>query len=151
MNTGQGPRRGVDTANRALVDTATTDDVVAAMRPVLERVFSLNYTDLDATASAVQESLSGKAVCEYDLLFGPIKELAQEQKIVITSRVREIGVTRLEADKLTTLVFLNQTSTRVDQNQTATSAAQFGVQAERGGDKWRSTAFDLLGQGSSPC
>jgi Mce-associated membrane protein len=137
---------GADANNKALIDTARASEATGALRSVLEKTFSLNYTDLDGTANAVKESLTGKALCEYDLLFGAIKKLAPEQKIVITARVRELGITRLEGDRATALVFLDQTSTRVDQNQTAASAAQFGLKAERSGDKWRITEFDMLGQ-----
>ncbi|HEV8560079.1 MAG TPA: hypothetical protein VGR06_27400 [Actinophytocola sp.] len=145
---GEATRRteGADTNNRALADPATQSEVVRQLRTAIEKSLSYNYTDLDSTARAVQDNLSGKALCEYDQLFGEVKKLAPEQKIVLSTQVREIGVTRLEADQAQLLVFVDQRTTRADQNQTTASGAQFNIRAQHQGDKWKITEFDMLGQ-----
>ena len=137
---------GADTNNQALVDPATQSEAVRQLRSAIEKTLTYNYTDLDSTAKAVQDNLSGKALCEYDQLFGEVKKLAPEQKIVLTTQVREIGVTRLEGDQAVLLVFVDQRTTRADQNQTTASGAQFDIKAQRQGDKWKITEFDMLGQ-----
>ena len=137
---------GADTHNQALTDTARASEIMGQLRGAIEKTFSYNYTDLDSTANAVKDNLAGTALCEYDLLFAQIKKLAPEQKIVITARVRELGITRLEGNQATVLVFLDQTSTRADQNQTSGSGAQFAVKAELRDDQWKIIQFDMLGQ-----
>jgi len=135
-----------DANNQALLDTAKTSEVVGQVKDALEKSLSYNYTDMDSTAKAVKDGIAGRASCEYDQLFGQVKKLAPEQKLVLTTRVREIGVTRLEGDQAVLLVFVDQTTTRADQNQTTASGAQFNVRAERQGGKWKITQFDMLNQ-----
>jgi Mce-associated membrane protein len=137
---------GADSNNHALTDPATQSEVVRQLRTAIEKTLTYNYTDLDSTAKAVQDNLSGKALCEYDQLFGEVKKLAPQQKIVLTTQVREIGVTRLEGNQALLLVFVDQSTTRADQNQTTASGAQFNIKAERQGDRWKITEFDMLGQ-----
>jgi Mce-associated membrane protein len=137
---------GADTNNQALTDTARASEAVGQLRAAIEKSLTYNYTDLDSTARAVKDNLSGKALCEYDKLFGQVQKLAPEQKLVLTTRVREIGLTRLEGDQAQLLVFVDQTTTRADQNQTTASGAQFAINAERQDGKWKITAFDMLGQ-----
>jgi Mce-associated membrane protein len=137
---------GADADNQALIDTARTSEVAGQVAEAIEKSLSYNYTDLDSTAKAVQDNLTGRALCEYDQLFGQVKKLAPEQKLVLTTRVRDKGVTRLEGDRAEVLVFVDQTTTRADQNQTTASGAQFAVRAEKQGDRWKITQFDMLGQ-----
>jgi Mce-associated membrane protein len=137
---------GADTGNQALTDTARASEAIGQLRSAIEKSLTYNYTDLDSTARAVKDNLSGKALCEYDKLFGQVQKLAPEQKLVLTTRVREIGLTRLEGDHAQLLVFVDQTTTRADQNQTTASGAQFAINAERQDNRWKITAFDMLGQ-----
>ncbi len=137
---------GADSTNRAITDGAATSEVRGKLTVAVERALSYNYTDLDATAVAVKETLAGNAVCEYDQLFGQLKTLAPQQKLVLTTKVREMGVQRLEGDQADLLVFVDQSTTRTDQNQTSASGAQFGIRAERQGGVWKITDFDMLNQ-----
>ncbi|HEU5469584.1 MAG TPA: hypothetical protein VFV67_02945 [Actinophytocola sp.] len=139
-------RESADVNNAALTDPAAASELVAQLRGALEQVLSYNYTDLERTANAAREHLAGKAPCEYEQLFGEVRKLAPEQKIVVSAQVREIGLVRLEGDRAVLLAFVDQRSTRADQNQTAVSGAQFNVNAERQDGRWKITGFDLLGQ-----
>ncbi|GLZ39979.1 hypothetical protein [Actinokineospora sp. NBRC 105648] len=135
-----------DSTNRAITDPAATSEVIGKLTVAVERTLSYSYTDLDANAKAVKETLAGTAVCEYDKLFGQLKQLAPAQKLVLTTKVRQIGVQRLEADKADLLVFVDQSTTRADQDQTSASGAQFGIRAERSGGVWKITDFDMFNQ-----
>ncbi|SDD46495.1 hypothetical protein [Actinokineospora iranica] len=137
---------GADARNRAVIDPAATSEITGKLRGAVESALSYNHTDLEATAKAVRESLAGKAVCEYDKLFGQLKDLAPQQKLVLTTKVREMGVQRLEGDQADLLVFVDQTTTRTDQDQTSASGAQFGIRAERQDGVWKITEFDMLNQ-----
>ncbi|WP_091382683.1 hypothetical protein [Actinokineospora alba] len=137
---------GADGTNRALTDSAATSEVQGKLTVAIEKTLSYNFTALDDTAKAVKEHLAGNAVCEYDKLFGQLKELAPAQKLVLTTKVRQLGVTRLDGDKADLLVFVDQSTTRTDQNQTTASGAQFGIRAEKLDGAWKITDFDMLDQ-----
>lgn len=138
---------GVDTNNQALTDGATTAEVKGQLQTALEAILSYDYNDLAKTDAAVEKYVTGDARCEYDHLFGQVRELAPKQKIVLTTVVREIGVTRLDGDLADVLVFVDQTTTRTGKNGgTTASGAQFGVTAQRDGELWKIVKFDMLGQ-----
>ncbi|WP_157440515.1 hypothetical protein [Actinokineospora inagensis] len=137
---------GVDGDNTALVDSAATSEVQGKLTVAVERTLSYSYTDLDASAKAVKETLAGTAVCQYDKLFAQLRTLAPEQKLVVTSKVRDMGIQRLEGAKADVLVFVDQSTTRADQDQTTASGALFGIRAEKLDGTWKITDFDLLDQ-----
>lgn len=137
---------GADGTNHAITDSAGTSEVQGKLTVAIEKTLSYNFTALDETAKAVKENLAGNAVCEYDKLFGQLKELAPAQKLVLTTKVRQLGVTRLDGDKADLLVFVDQSTTRTDQNQTTASGAQFGIRAEKIDGAWKITDFDMLDQ-----
>jgi Mce-associated membrane protein len=135
-----------DDSNTALTDTAKTSEAIGQLRVAVEKTLSYNYTDLASTENAVREYVAGRAQCEYEQLFGQVKKLAPEQKLVLTTKVRDIGVSRLTGDSAQLIVFIDQTTTRTGQNQTTASGAQFGIRAERQDGRWKITQFDMLGQ-----
>ncbi|HEX2132533.1 MAG TPA: hypothetical protein VHH15_13340 [Actinophytocola sp.] len=132
--------------NTALTDSATTSEVIGQLTSAVEDTFSYNYTDLASTQQAVETVLTGKARCEYDQLFGQVKKLAPEQKIVMTTAVRDIALVRLNGDRAEALVFIDQSSTRGDVNNSVAGEAQFGVLAHREGETWKITEFNMFGQ-----
>jgi Mce-associated membrane protein len=133
-------------SNTALTDSATTSQVKGQLTNAIKQTFSYNYTDLGATERAVKENLTGKALCEYNLLFGEVKKYAPEQKIVLDTTVRELGIVRIDGDRAEALVYIDQLSTRVDVNKTVAVGGQFAVQAKRDGNHWKITEFDMFGQ-----
>jgi Mce-associated membrane protein len=133
-------------SNTALTDSATTSQLKGQLTTAIKQTFSYNYTDLDSTQKAVKENLTGKALCEYNLLFGEVKQYAPQQKIVLDTTVRELAVTRIDGDRAEALVYIDQLSTRVDVNKTVAVGGQFGVRAQRAGDHWKITEFDMFGQ-----
>jgi Mce-associated membrane protein len=133
-------------SNSALTDSGATSQVTGQLSDAIKKTFSYNYTDLDSTEKAVKEVLSGKALCEYNLLFAELKQYAPEQKIILATTVRQIGVVRLEGDRAEALIYIDQQSTRVDTNKTVYVGAQFAVQAHRDNDRWKIIEFDMFGQ-----
>jgi hypothetical protein len=132
--------------NRAVIDPALNSEVTGWLRPVLERAFSYDYHDLDRNEKAVADNLAGKARCQYDVLYGQVRKLAPDQQLTLTTRVVQVGVSALDRDRATVLVFIDQKTTRADQNQTTASGAQLGVEVQRLGGTWKVTNLDLLGQ-----
>ncbi len=132
--------------NTALTDPGQTSQAVGQIKDAIEKTFSYNYTDLDSTQRAVETLLTGKARCEYDLLFKALKEQAPAQQSVLATTVRDIALVRLEGDRAEALVFIDQSSTRADVNNSASVGAQFGVHAQKQGDQWKITQFNMFGQ-----
>jgi len=132
--------------NTALTDSGTTSEVVGQLKSAIETTFSYNYTDLDSTQKAVDETLTGKARCEYDQLFGEVKQQAPKQKIIMVTAVRDVALVRLDGDRAEALVFIDQSSTRADVNNSVAGEAQFAVLAHREGDHWKITEFNMFDQ-----
>lgn len=132
--------------NRAVIDPALTGEVTGWLRPVIEQAFSYDYRDLDRTAKAAEDNLADKARCQYDRLYGPVRKLAPEQQLTLTTRVVQLGVSTLNRDRATVLTFIDQNTARGDQHQSTASGAQLNVELKRLGGAWKVTNFDLLGQ-----
>ena len=143
---GEADSLGSGDANSALTDSAGTSEVLGQLKTTIEETFSYNYTDLASTQKAVDGALTGKARCEYDQLFGQVKQLAPKQKIIMITAVREIALVRLDGDRAEALVFIDQSSTRVDVNNSVAGEAQFSVQARRDGETWKITEFNMFDQ-----
>lgn len=136
----------VDGVNEALTDSAGTSEVAGKLTTPIEKVFSYNYTDLAATEKAADDALIGKARCQYDQLFAKLREQVPAQKLIVTLKVRTIGVSRLSGDDAELFVFADQSTTRTDQNQTAAGGAQFGVVAQRVDGTWKIADFVMFDQ-----
>ncbi|MGH3759028.1 hypothetical protein [Actinophytocola sp.] len=133
-------------SNTALTDSAATSEAIGQLKSAIEQTFSYNYTDLESTDRAVDSTLSGTARCQYDQLFSKVKQQAPKQKIVMVTAVRDIALVRLDGDRAEALVFIDQSSTRVDVNNSVAGEAQFAVRAHREGDTWKITGFDMFDQ-----
>ena len=60
--------------------------------------------------------------------------------------VRDIALVRLDGDRAEALVFIDQSSTRVDVNNSVAGEAQFAVLADREGEHWKITEFNMFDQ-----
>ncbi|OLF10992.1 hypothetical protein BLA60_13300 [Actinophytocola xinjiangensis] len=132
--------------NTALTDSSTTSEVLGQLTTAVETTLSYNYTDLESTKKAVDASLTESARCEYDMLFKQLMQLAPEQKLILATTVRDIGLVRLDGDRAEALVFIDLVSTRVDTNKTVPGEAVFGVRARRDGDSWKIIEFNMFDQ-----
>ncbi|GGM52048.1 hypothetical protein GCM10012275_23710 [Longimycelium tulufanense] len=124
--------------NRALVDSSATSELLGQLTSAVETVFSYNFNDTAKTEKAAHELLTGNAVDQYNRLYAQVKELAPEQKVVLTTRVRTAGVQVLDGDRAVVLVFADQRWTRADSSGEAQppGAAQLAVHAERHDERW---------------
>ena len=126
--------------NTALSDVAGTADAGKQISAALGTLFSYRYDDPAKNEQAAKELLTGPALAQYGQLFGEVRKLAADQKLVVTSTAVASGVKLLDGDRAALLVFLDQTGTRGD-GQHSTGAAQLSVTAERVGGKWRVTGM----------
>jgi Mce-associated membrane protein len=124
--------------NRALTDTATSDQVVGDVSSALSQIFAYTPDGTDATDAAARQVLAGTAATQYQALFAQIRQHVAEQQLTLTTRVVRAGVVTLTTDRARLLVFLDQTAQRA--GSTATSAAaQLSVTAAYKGGHWRIT------------
>lgn len=132
--------------NSALLDSAGTTEVSGQVREAVEKAFSYNFTDVTSTEKAANELLVGKAKCQYNAIFGPVRTLAPEQKLVVTVRVVSTGVTYLDGDRATVLLFLDQITTRTTDNQSGGGIAMMRVGAQHVDDRWKVDNMEMFGQ-----
>ncbi|WP_372664296.1 hypothetical protein [Amycolatopsis kentuckyensis] len=126
--------------NTALSDVAGTAEAGKQISAALGTLFSYRYDDPAKNEQAAKDLLAGPALAQYDQLFGQVRKLAADQKLVVTSTAVASGVKLLDGDRAALLVFLDQTGTRGD-GQRSTGAAQLSVTAERVAGKWRVTGM----------
>jgi Mce-associated membrane protein len=132
--------------NQALVDSGGTTEVAGQVREAVEKAFSYNYADVSATEKAANELLVGKAKCQYNAIFGPVRTLAPEQKLVVTVKAVSSGVTTLDGDRATVLLFLDQVTTRTTDNQSGGGIAMMRVGAQKVDGRWKVDNMEMFGQ-----
>lgn len=128
-----------DGENTALLDTADTTAVSSQIKDAIEKIFSYSYDNVEATQSIARDVLAEDAVRDYEALFGQVRERAPEQKLVLSSKVTDVGVRSLDGDAAHLLLFLDQVATRIDTNASSGSASALSVTAERRGGVWKIT------------
>ncbi|GAA1527770.1 hypothetical protein [Nocardioides humi] len=131
-------------ANRALLDEAVAREVSTAVSRSLVQVLSYDWSQPDLTHAAADRLLSGQARDEYDTLFASLQERAPDQRLTLVTEVQVVGIQRLTEDGATLLIFLDQSSSRAEDDESSVSAAQLRVEAERNGRSWVITGLHPL-------
>ncbi|GLY52207.1 hypothetical protein [Lentzea sp. NBRC 102530] len=131
--------------DEALVDAGATSEVNGQIREAVEKSFSYNFADVESTEKAAKELLTGKALCQYNAVFGPVKEVAPQQKLVVTVRVVSSAVSSLKDGHATVLVFADQVTTRTTDNQTGGGTAMLRVSAVDDGGRWKIDNMEMFG------
>ncbi|MFD5826035.1 hypothetical protein [Lentzea sp. NPDC060358] len=129
----------------ALVDAGTTSAVNGQVREAVEKSFSYNFADVAATEKAAKELLTGRALCQYNAVFGPVREVAPQQKLVVTVRVVSSAVSSLKDGRATVLVFADQVTTRTTDNQTGGGTAMLRVSAVDDSGRWKIDNMEMFG------
>ncbi len=124
--------------NRALTDSAATDQVIGDVSSALSRIFAYTPEDTQSTAQAARDVLADSAASQYQKLFAQIRDQVATQQLTLTTRVVRAGVVTLTAHRARLLVFLDQTAQRAGAAATS-AAAQLSVTAESKGGHWRIT------------
>ncbi|HEX4705898.1 MAG TPA: hypothetical protein VH352_27520 [Pseudonocardiaceae bacterium] len=130
--------------NTALVDAAGTSEVSGQVVSAVNQVFSYNYTNMKKTQDAVQQVLTGSALCQYNLLYKVVQQQAPSQKLVLTTTVQAKGVEMLQGAAARVLLLVQQTDTRASTNQTSTSQSMIAVNAVKQGGKWKISNIDTF-------
>ncbi|WP_431925177.1 hypothetical protein [Amycolatopsis tucumanensis] len=139
----EGNRVDAMTSNTALLDTARTADVSKAASNAVESLFSYDFNNIGKTQDAAKDLLLNDEVkATYNRIFGEVERLAPQQKIVVTVKATRSAVIMLDGDRAKVMVFVDQTSTRTDQNQTASGSAQLWLNMQYVDGKWKVSALD---------
>lgn len=139
---GQELRTAPSVGNTALLDTARTAEVSAAVTSGLNRIFSYSFDKTADTEKAAADVLRGDARDAYNRLFAEVRRLAPGQQLVLTTRVVSIAVQSIEGDTARLLAFLDQSATRADTGTTNAAAAQLLVTAKKDGERWVITGME---------
>ncbi|MDQ0377567.1 hypothetical protein [Amycolatopsis thermophila] len=126
------------TSNTALLDTARTAEVSQAASSAAETLFSYDFNNIAKTQNAAKDLLLNDQVkATYNNLMGEVERLAPQQKIVVTVKATRSGVIMLDGDRARAMVFVDQTATRTDQNQTSSGSAQLWLNLQYVDGKWK--------------
>jgi Mce-associated membrane protein len=113
------------------------DQAAAAGRKAAETALSYDYRDLDKSFAAARATMTPEFAGKFDETAKVAGELATKTKATVKADVREVGVRDGDADRVTLIIFVNQTTTstitqgkpRVDLNRTRFTMV-------RKGDQW---------------
>lgn len=137
-------RSAAANANAALVDQAATRSVERAVTSAVNTIFSYSYADTARTKAAAQQLLTGRAIKQYNQLFTLVQQQAPKEKLVVTTRVSDIGVVLLTGGRARLLVFANQQDSRAGTSQATYGGAMFAVTAVNQHGRWRIESIDTF-------
>jgi Mce-associated membrane protein len=137
-------RASASGANAALVNAAATKAVAQDVTSAVDTIFSYSYADTARTRAAAQRLLTGQAISQYDQLFALVEQDAPKQKLVVTTRVTNIGVELLAGGRARLLVFANQQDTRAGTSQSSYGGAMFAVTAVSQHGVWKIESIDTF-------
>lgn len=128
-------RAGQTDSNLALTDKALTKQVTAQVSSAVSTIFSYSYANPATTRQAAQKLLSGSAISQYNNLFALVEQKAPAEKLVLSTKVTDVGIELLTASRARLLVFVNQQD-KAGSGQAVYSGAMFAVTAIRHGGRW---------------
>jgi Mce-associated membrane protein len=137
-------RTNAATANGALVDASATGAVKRDVTSAVNTIFSYSYADTGRTQAAAQDLLTGAAIQQYNQLFALVKQEAPKEKLVVTTRVTNIGVELLTRGRARLLVFANQQDTMTGTKKTSYGGAMFAVTAVSQDGTWKIENIDTF-------
>ena len=132
------------TANDAFVDASTTRAVTRDVTSAVNTIFSYSYADTARTKAAAQRLLTGPAIRQYNQLFALVQQQAPREKLVVTTRVTNVGVELLTGGRSRLLIFANQEDSNAGTSQATYGGAMFAVTAVNLHGKWRIESIDTF-------
>jgi Mce-associated membrane protein len=141
---GNGLRTTAAGANAALVNASETRAVTRQVTSAVDTIFSYSYADTATTKAAAQRLLTGPAIRQYDQLFALVEQQAPKEKLVVTTRVTNVGVELLTAARARVLVFANQQDSAGGTSKSSYGGAMFAVTAVLEGGTWKIDNIDTF-------
>lgn len=137
-------RASAASANAALVDESATQGVERAVTAAVNTIFSYSYADTARTKAAAQQLLTGPAIRQYNQLFALVQQQAPKEKLVVTTRVTNIGVELLTGGHARLLVFANQQDSSAGTSKATYGGAMFAVTAVNQRGRWQIESIDTF-------
>ena len=131
-------------ANAAVVNESATRSVERAVSSAVNTIFSYSYADTARTRAAAQRLLTGPAIRQYNQLFTLVQQHAPKEKLVVTTRVTDIGVELLTGGRARLLVFADDQDSRAGTSQATYGGAMFAVTAVNQRGQWRIESIDTF-------
>lgn len=123
-------------SNKAVVDTAATDQVVRDVTAAMTQLWSYDYRQLPTARAGVAAVSTSEFAEEYRPIFDRIEKLAPATKAVVTATVRQVGVQSLADDAAVAVVFLDQAASKGG-GDPVTAGARLRVRVVLNGGLWR--------------
>jgi Mce-associated membrane protein len=139
-----GLRAAAASANAAVVNESATRSVERAVTVAVNTIFSYSYADTARTKAAAQQVLTGPAIRQYNQLFALVQQQAPKEKLVVTTRVTDIGVELLTGGRARLLVFADQQDSRAGTSEATYGGAMFAVTAVNESGRWRIESIDTF-------
>ena len=130
--------------NEALVDASATRAVTRDVTRAVNTIFSYSYADTARTKAAAQGLLTGPAIAQYNQLFALVERQAPKEKLVVTTRVTNVGVELLTGGRSRLLIFANQEDSKAGTSQATYGGAMFAVTAVNEGGRWLIESIDTF-------
>jgi Mce-associated membrane protein len=111
-------------------------DAEAAARTAIVPLLSYDYRHLDADQSKAERYLTDSYRKSYDSLFGVIKQNAPGTQTVITTKVVESGIVRVNGDRVQVLLFVDRPTTNKASTTPIPYQDQVTATMQKVGDSW---------------
>ena len=131
------------TANRAFIDTAATQDALAAATQLSVDLFTFSYSEVKEHEAKFARLTTGDFTGEYGKLFNDVIAQAQNRKLSLTSTVKDAALRDLRDGRAEVLVFLDQSATS-DGGQHTMSATMYTATIEQVDGEWKFADIDLF-------
>ena len=95
---------GISVENRAFVDRAATDEVLAAATTNVQRLVAIDHEELDAYHDSLGEFLTPKLVEELNANWPALRDSYEQSATTVDAQVREAGLAFLEGDRAEVLL-----------------------------------------------
>ncbi|RJO76498.1 hypothetical protein D5S18_09305 [Nocardia panacis] len=128
-------RPGVDAANHAFLDSASTQEVKAAAEHALTTIYSTDAKNLDAYRAGLHEVLTGAMLAEFDKYADTTFTALAQAKVVAAAKPGPTGVTMLTDDHAELLVNLVVSATKDGQSQPSATGPIL-VRMQKVGGHW---------------
>lgn len=131
-------------ANTALSDVGTTTQVSEQVSEAITKVYSFDYARLQQAEDDARAVITPGFQPEFDKIFGSVKDLAPQQKAVVTATIPKLAVASIDGDRATVYAFVNQVIRRQADGgapQEGAAAARLRVDAQFVDGRWKISAM----------
>ncbi|GAA4990042.1 hypothetical protein WHI96_15625 [Pseudonocardia tropica] len=131
-------------SNTALTDVGTTAQVSEQVGEAITKVYSFDYARLQQAEDDARGVITPGFQPEFDKIFGSVKDLAPQQKAVVTATIPKLAVASIDGDRATVYAFVNQVIRRQADGgapQEGAAAARLRVDAQFVDGRWKISAM----------